>query len=302
MSLTLIVGFDASAAAAAAVRCAMRLARTADADILAATVYEPAPRIAAKGASARATAGLDEAIREAAERTLSQLDAPDTVLRRIVPAASAAHGLHELAEQEEAALIAVGATHHGRAGRVLMGSVGHRLLHGAPCPVLVVPADADERIGTIAVAYDGGEESKAALAMAADLAGRLGARLRLVTAVPPMGITDLGGALTTYELERITTEERRRALDTAITGLPEGLEADAQVVVGPAGPAITAATFGEADLLVAGSRGYGPLRSVLVGSVSGHLADHASCPVLVVPRGVPASFREERPGAVAAEA
>ncbi|HEX7609452.1 MAG TPA: universal stress protein [Solirubrobacteraceae bacterium] len=40
------------------------------------------------------------------------------------------------------------------------------------------------------------------------------------------------------------------------------------------------------DLLVLGSRGYGPLARVLLGSVSRKLANRAHCPVLVVPRGV----------------
>jgi hypothetical protein len=35
-----------------------------------------------------------------------------------------------------------------------------------------------------------------------------------------------------------------------------------------------------------GSRRYGPLRSVLMGGVSGPLVEHAHCPVLIVPRGV----------------
>jgi hypothetical protein len=37
--------------------------------------------------------------------------------------------------------------------------------------------------------------------------------------------------------------------------------------------------------MLAGSRGYGPLRSVLVGGVSGRLMRTVRCPVIVVPRG-----------------
>jgi nucleotide-binding universal stress UspA family protein len=45
---------------------------------------------------------------------------------------------------------------------------------------------------------------------------------------------------------------------------------------------------GRLDLLVMGSRGYGPLRAVLAGGVSGRVAREADCPVIVVPRGVDA--------------
>ena len=38
-------------------------------------------------------------------------------------------------------------------------------------------------------------------------------------------------------------------------------------------------------MLVCGSRGYGPLRAVLLGGVSSALAHTAACPLLVIPRG-----------------
>jgi len=41
----------------------------------------------------------------------------------------------------------------------------------------------------------------------------------------------------------------------------------------------------DVDLLVCGSRGYGPLGSVLLGGVSRRLIHRAACPVVVVPRG-----------------
>ena len=44
------------------------------------------------------------------------------------------------------------------------------------------------------------------------------------------------------------------------------------------------------DLLVCGSRGYGPVRAVLLGAVSRRIVTEARCPVAVVPRG-----RESRP-------
>jgi nucleotide-binding universal stress UspA family protein len=38
------------------------------------------------------------------------------------------------------------------------------------------------------------------------------------------------------------------------------------------------------DILVVGSRGYGPLKAVLLGGVSGRVIRSAACPVVVVPR------------------
>ena len=40
----------------------------------------------------------------------------------------------------------------------------------------------------------------------------------------------------------------------------------------------------DVDLLVLGSRGYGPVRRVLLGGVSTALVRSARCPVMVVPR------------------
>ncbi len=56
------------------------------------------------------------------------------------------------------------------------------------------------------------------------------------------------------------------------------------------------------DLMIAGSRGYGPHQAVLLGSVSGRLVRDASCPVLVVPRGIETPLEDlflTAPGALA---
>jgi nucleotide-binding universal stress UspA family protein len=52
------------------------------------------------------------------------------------------------------------------------------------------------------------------------------------------------------------------------------------------------------DLLVLGSRGYGPLKRVLLGSVSRAAVNDARCPVLIVPRGV-STLDSQRAGAQA---
>jgi nucleotide-binding universal stress UspA family protein len=204
---------------------------------------------------------------------------------RVIPAGSPGHALHTLAETTGADLVVVGSSHTGRLGRVFPGSTGEKLLHGAPCAVAVVPRDYELRpIERIGVAYDGSDEAKAALTTARDLAERFGARLELVGVA---GIDWYAGpavaASSGYELEtlRFDVEKRiRAALDEAV----ERLDADTVMLHGDPADELAERTS-TLDLIVTGSRGYGPLRAVLVGGVSGRLIRNAHCPVIVVPRG-----------------
>jgi len=59
------------------------------------------------------------------------------------------------------------------------------------------------------------------------------------------------------------------------TAVLEGAPADVLAEIGPQ----------DADVIVTGSRGYGPVRRVLLGGVANRLVRHARVPVIVVPRG-----------------
>ncbi|MBV9338739.1 MAG: universal stress protein [Solirubrobacterales bacterium] len=52
-----------------------------------------------------------------------------------------AHEIVETARRQSADLIVVGSKGHTMIGGLLLGSVAYRLLHVAPCPVLVVPPE-----------------------------------------------------------------------------------------------------------------------------------------------------------------
>jgi len=222
--------------------------------------------------------------RAEAERVLEGLD-EEGVDRRLVSSSSPAHGLHSLAEEEGAALVAVGSTHHGALGRLVPGGDAERLLHGSPCPVAVVPAGGSlDDVGTVAVAYDGEEESRAALEMAESLARRLGARVLLVTAVEPSPHGAVLGR-SKQDVEGTAREQAQRMLTQAVEGLGDDVPVESHVALGTASQALLQACTDDVDLLVMGSRAYGPVRSVLLGSVSRHVVAHAACPVIVVPRG-----------------
>jgi len=200
---------------------------------------------------------------------------------------SAAGGLHEEAAAQEADLLVVGSSHRGALGRVLAGSVTRQALQAAPCAVAVAPRGlhdappAPPRL--IGVAFDGGPEARAALRTAAALARELGAELRLL-AVADLATSGFGWAVGAplHALREAEQANLRRGLDAAIAGL-EGVTASAEVLEGRASDRLVAASAA-LDLLVLGSRNYGPVRRALLGTVSGRVADEAACPVLVVPR------------------
>lgn len=203
---------------------------------------------------------------------------------------SAAHGLHETAERLGAAAIVVGSSHRGRAGRVLLGTVATRLLHGSPCPVAVAPAGyhgtppAPIRIG---VAYDGKPEARAALQTAIALAERDGASVSVYTVEEPLvvvspmadaGLAGLSGHAAALREEAVARLETAREL------VPSALRGSTRLMRGRP-EELLADVSGELDLLLCGSRGYGPFRAVLLGGVSAALARNCRCPLLVLPRG-----------------
>ncbi|MFI5891532.1 universal stress protein [Actinoplanes sp. NPDC051513] len=205
---------------------------------------------------------------------------------RSVASSSAAHGLHDLAEEVGASLIVVGSGKDAPRERLYPGSTAERLLSGSICPIAVAPAElspAPGSLGVIGVAYVDTPDGRAALAEAARLAARTGARLRLYTVVAT------GDAAKPFligqDAERAFLETARetyeRSLESAAASVP-ACDADWRIV--PGDVVDTLADLDEVDVLFCGSRGYGPARRVLLGGVSARLIRRARRPVVVVPR------------------
>ena len=210
---------------------------------------------------------------------------------RVIPGNFAARELQRLTEQPDTGLVVVGSTSRGPVGRLLPGGVGERLLAGGACAVAVAPHGYGEqavaRLGRIGVGLDGSQEARLALDAAVALAATCGARIRVITAFnrlafggsPPSGLPGPSA-------NDAMRSELRAIHDDAIAGVGADVETESRFVDGPADDVLLAESA-DVDLLVVGSRGYGPLGAVLLGSTSIPLARAARCPLLVTPRETP---------------
>jgi nucleotide-binding universal stress UspA family protein len=277
--MRLMAGFDGSAGGRDALELARILGAEAKADVLVVAVipYGPLP-IEFEKLESDAAAQAEPLFAEARER-LEGL----TVETRGFGGGSPAGVMTEIAEAEAPDAIVVGSPHRGAIGRALIGSVAENLLHGAPCPVVVAPrgyaAERHEPFRRIAVAHDGTPEAKAAQHHAEALARLSGATIEILTVLaPPVAIP--GG--TGYA--PVEPPNPERIVNEAIHAVDVELAATGRRLDGPPAATLAEACSEGADLLVVGSRGYGPVMRVLLGSVSTQLVHMAPCPVLVVPR------------------
>lgn len=288
---TVLAGFDGTEGSEPGLRLGATIARTLKARLVIAAVvdYETlTPTLAPVPAVPVAR------YEELRQRQLEQIFARVREILGPMPferrelAGSAARALNDCAIDDGADLIVLGATHHGLLGRVFPGSVGQKLLNGAPCPVAVAPAGwAAERIGSVRVGFDGGEESRAALRTAASVAAAARASLELLTVLPTHLV--LGGRLLDDEEMRGWYRDH---LDEAVAQLPGHAPSGCLLEHGGGVAETLRAVCDPHDLLVIGSRGFGPLGRVLLGSISAKLLIGPACPVIVVPRPDAAADRQ----------
>lgn len=197
---------------------------------------------------------------------------------------SAAWVISRLAEEGNADAIVVGSPHRGVVGRVLLGSVATNLLTGAPCHVAVAPrgfaARAEDRsLSVIAVAYDGTPEAAAALHLAEAQALATGASIRLLTVLTSIAVVPAGAGYVPVD-----PPDPDKVLARGLSAINRRVEAEGRRLNGPVAPTLAAACEDDVDLLVVGSRGYGPVLRVILGSSSRELVRDAPCPVIVTPR------------------
>ena len=293
MTKPILVGYEAGRGDRAPLEFGLAAASFTSARLIVASVHSGAAGLGRAGAEV-IEEQLDEGWGEGLDRLAERAAGTGRRRRcRSLPGTSAARALHEAAEELGAGLLVVGSSERGGVGRVVPGSTAQRLLHGAPCPIAVVPRSwrRGDGLRTIGVGYVDTAEGHDALEGALALARRSGAKLRVLSAAKERPATETyggGDALTpAARYEEFTSALRvsaEQAVEAATSGVSD-VEIEPDVSVGDPADFLIAASE-QLDLLICGSRGYGPARAVLLGGVSRRVVSEARCPVIVLARGV----------------
>jgi nucleotide-binding universal stress UspA family protein len=222
-------------------------------------------------------------LREHAEQILSEAAARLRSAHSDLPMISRLHDGYPAevltAASRQARLVVVGHRGLGGFAGLLVGSVGIQLAHHAACPVMIVRGEPASGAPVVA-GVDGSEGSRRAAEFAAEAAGYYRAALVLLYAQPH----DQGWAPERAQAGYPPPDVPAPVAETIadITQRHPELSVQPQFRHDqPAHEALVAASK-NARLVVAGTRGVGGFRGLLLGSVSHALIHHARCPVAVV--------------------
>ena len=300
MSAPIVVGYDPHGADDAPVQFGIAAARLTGAPLIVVAISGGVPdidRLADGELPAELDAGAFAALDGLRSRLRGEQDVQADV--RLMESASAARGMHVALEDEGAGLAVVGATSRGAVGRSVVGSTAERVIHGAPCPVAVVPHGfAGGELNTVGVAYTQTDEGEEALRSGVALACAAKAALRVFTVLKEELGTNQAQAVGQRAARTLPGEiaqqhqvRARETIDAALAEAGEQIEAEIELLYGDPAETLLPLTR-SIDLLVMGSRAYGPRRAVLLGGVARKVTAGSTCPVLVLPRGAEHPLRE----------
>ena len=201
-------------------------------------------------------------------------------------------GIERVIEHERRDLVVVGSSRHGSPGEVSIARTTRHLVGHLEAALAIAPRELSQQgevtFNRIAVGFDAGDESREALAMAGAIAAGSGARLTIrglvEDRIPALGWPEVWLTPIIEEWQEIladSVQTLRAKIESALTALD--LDADVEVELGSSGASLRELTD-EVDLLVIGSRRWGPVARLLLGGTGEALVHGARCPLLVVPR------------------
>jgi nucleotide-binding universal stress UspA family protein len=291
----IVAAFSPASAAREPLEFGLAASRVTGAPLVIVAVRHGGPLVASRGG--QVSEAEDDVTIEHLRTGLSRRGLRDVEVR-VFEDNTAARGLARAVDELDPELIVLGSTRRGKVGSALLGTTAERVIHSSSCPVAVVPNGYEMPEGgmkLIGAAYSPSDEGREALHAAASLARAAGVKLRVITVLDPEHAGEGEGRMAEQhdELSPAVDEAargrlgREQELRDAVAAVAGDLDADIDTLVNEPADGLVAASE-QVDLLVMGSRGLGPKRAVVLGSVSRKVVDRAACPVLVLPRGASA--------------
>ena len=285
--MTVLVALTPGERGWAALHLGAVLARSAHERIVVAAVvptpWPPSPFLG----EAEYLAHVEHAAEQALARARSQLGAGAEAEFVLQHARSVAAGLLEVIADHDADLVVLGSSSEGLLGRVGLGSVAHRVLHGTSVPVVLAPRGfpaSDVRITRVTAAFGPRDGDSDLLLRARTVAESYAATLRIASfAIRPTSafVGSIEGSADDLVVGK-WAEQIGGMVSAALARSPGGSVAPAvETVIGQGyswPEAIGAVSWANGDLLVVGSSG-STMSNFLLGSHASKIVRNSPVPV-----------------------
>ena len=285
---SVVVGLDGSDAGRAAVEYAAELASRRHLPLRLVHAFELIQT------TVRPTYGwtpdAERVVRNSAQRLLDEtvevlgIAYPDIEVTAVLQKGSPVKMLLE--ESHDAHAVVLGSRGAGGFADLLIGSTTLHVAAHATCPVIAVPglADANNPRHGVVVGVDGSALSDAAIGFAFETAAEVGEKLTAIHVWHDPTHTGIARMMPgTFNADEVGKGEGAVLAESMSGWLQKYPQVDVEqkVVMGhPVSALVSHAA--NARILVVGSRGRGPLSSLVLGSVSHGVLHHATAPVAVV--------------------
>jgi nucleotide-binding universal stress UspA family protein len=289
----IVVGYDDSPDSRQSLGWALRTAQGRAAKVLLVRAARPLPlNLVGRGTDVasphESSIEVGQATLDAGVRLAASIAPEVTVTTLLLKDSPAAELLSVL---DKADMVVVGARGAGGFGLLVVGSTSLKLANHAPCPVVVVRAQAAHPepgpgAGRVVVGVEGSEPASwDALAFAFEEAAwrRTGLTALHAWQEQPYGLAGKVGPIPKFAHGPEIQSEYRRLSECVSVWRERHPQVDVRhVVLGQDPPAALLAASKGAELVVVGSHARGGRHSLLPGSVSHALLHEAQCPVVVV--------------------
>lgn len=218
---------------------------------------------------------------------------PDTPVKTVVAIGTPANAILEILHELEDPILVMSS--HARTGlaRAVLGSVTFRVVHEAPCPVIVIPARnvpprAPTSLDKVLVPLDGSPFAEEGLEQTIITLGPKDMTFHLLHVIKPL--TDYTG-MVSHEYQQSAQKWATEYLDGIVARLQErGITAEAEITFGRVADEIQrVASVRNCDLIAMSTHGRSGVRRLLFGSIAEEVLHESQIPLLLHRPAEPAS-------------